>query len=174
VQKIASSLSPVFRVDSSGSVTVNRVPCFGLLQLQFIEFDLRELLEKTSLPHSVQCAVPKRMLGDPRRLRQIVEMFGSEPGTSLTVELESADASQVCLYFAFGRRCAPEGDVTQDALTRRLATQLVTLMGGRIWSDLNSPAGLQFHAMFPTPGRVSHTEPGTGNARRPLPFSVAV
>jgi PAS domain S-box-containing protein len=129
----------------------------GKLYLQRIEFNVREVVS-SSLPSAIDPNVPERLIGDPLRLRQVIEILG-QAGTqstgkaALCVELESNNGSQVCLHFSFAGDLGP--DVDSASVARRLALKLLALMGGRIWGDVQSRAGLQFHAVFSLP----HTKP---------------
>ena len=116
--------------------------------------------------------VPDELVGDPLRLRQILlNLLGNavkftEIGeVVLAVELESASAAEICLHFSVrdtGIGIAADKQKTifaafaqSDSSTTRhfggtglglaISTQLVDIMGGRIWVESEMGMGSTFH-----------------------------
>ncbi|HUT10570.1 MAG TPA: response regulator [Thermoguttaceae bacterium] len=120
--------------------------------------------------------VPDAVLGDPNRLRQIVVnlvgnavKFTAAGEVLVDVRLENNASSQVVLHFAVSdtgtgipadkQRCIFEAFRQSDNSTTRrfggtglglaISSQLVTLMGGRIWVDSQLAHGSVFHFVVP-------------------------
>jgi hypothetical protein len=117
----------------------------------------------------------ERIVGDPQKLRQVIEMLGQTRSqgagqVALSVELESETSNQVCLHFSFAGVRHFGTDVEETSVAKRLAVRLLALMGGRVWGDAHARSGLQFHAMFalptqmPRPPADEHTSALTGSA----------
>jgi PAS domain S-box-containing protein len=139
----------------------------------------------------VQSDVPDALVGDPGRLRQIVVnlvgnaiKFTERGEVVVRVEPESQSDSHVCLHFAVtdtGIGISPDkldrlfkAFSQVDASTTRkyggtglglaISSQLVQMMGGRIWLESEAGRGSTFHfsAQFdvsPTPAIRSRIEP---------------
>ncbi len=157
----------------------------GKLELKSIEFQIRESIEDTldslvaraqqkglQLGCHVQEDVPEVLVGDIRRLRQlIVNLAGNaikftERGeVNLHVDLQSHEQDRVELHFAVSDTGVGIPEDKLDAVfdpfeqadtssTRKfggaglglsLAAQLVQLMGGRIWVESTVGRGSTFH-----------------------------
>ena len=157
----------------------------GKFALDTIEFDLGDCLAhiaKTFAPrahqkglelvYQLQPEVPRSLVGDPSRLRQIlVNLIGNaikftEQGeVALRVEIEESTAAGVRLHFAVsdtGMGIPPEKqDVIFEAftqadssMTRRfggtglglmISTSLVKMMEGQIWVESEPGQGSTFH-----------------------------
>jgi signal transduction histidine kinase/CheY-like chemotaxis protein len=162
----------------------------GKLNLEPLDFDLRECIEETmktlalrahqkglELACSVRPDVPKAVTGDPARLRQIlVNLVGNaikftkqgEVAVDVTTETQAGD--QVCLRFSvrdtgigipagkqtkiFEAFAQADGSTTRQyggtGLGLTISSQLVALMGGRIWvhSDVGRGSTFHFTAQF--------------------------
>ena len=157
----------------------------GRLDLEPIPFDLRDSLGDTvktialrahakglELLSDIRPEVPRTLIGDPGRLRQIlVNLTGNaikftETGeVVVSVEVESWTASGIVLHFAVrdtGIGIPPdrqqkifEAFSQADSSTTRkyggtglglsISTRLVALMGGRIWIESEVGQGSTFH-----------------------------
>ncbi len=157
----------------------------GKLELEQIEFDIRENLEPTlkalavrafEKPLELNCQiapeVPRLLVGDPGRLRQVVInlvgnalKFTERGEVTLRVEQESREDDQVCLHFAVsdtGIGISPDKQASifeaftqADGSTARryggtglgltISRRLVELMGGRLWLESEPGRGSNFH-----------------------------
>ena len=163
----------------------------GRLEIETIEINLlgclAQLLEPLAirahqkgleLTYCVQPDVPKNLLGDPVRLRQVlVNLVGNaikftEKGeVNVHVALESRPQSPITLHFSvtdtgtgipsdklqtiFGAFTQSDSSTTRKyggtGLGLAIASRLVQLMGGRIWVESALEKGSTFHftARFP-------------------------
>ncbi len=159
----------------------------GKLELESKDFDLQEIIGNTLRPFAVRAdqkgleltwraapGVPKYVLGDSTRLRQIlINLVGNaikftEQGeVAVSVEEESRTTDEVSLHFQvrdtgigvppekqaiiFEAFAQADGSTTRKyggtGLGLAITSQLVKLMGGRIWveSPTNSATGTVFH-----------------------------
>jgi len=157
----------------------------GKLELEQMDFDIRNNLEPTlkalavrahEKPMDLNCHiapdVPRILVGDPGRLRQVVinlvgnaVKFTERGEVTLGVQLESREGDSVCLHFSVsdtGIGISPDKQsaifdaFTQaDGSTARryggtglgltISRRLVELMGGRIWLDSETGRGSTFH-----------------------------
>ena len=162
----------------------------GKLELNPIAFDLRASLEETrktlelrarqkglDLDCNVSDDVPKALVGDPDRLRQIVVnlvgnaiKFTESGRVTVDVTMASEDASSAELHFQvkdtgigiprdkqhsiFEAFTQADGSATRKyggtGLGLSICSKLVALMGGRIWVESESGKGsaFQFVARF--------------------------
>ena len=162
----------------------------GKLELDPIPFDLRASLEETrrtlgvrarqkglDLTCNVSLDVPKVLIGDPDRLRQIVVnlvgnaiKFTESGRVTVDVTMASEDASSAELHFQvkdtgigiprdkqhsiFEAFTQADGSATRKyggtGLGLSICSKLVALMGGRIWveSDSGKGSAFQFVARF--------------------------
>ena len=159
----------------------------GKIELSLVSFDLRALLEEVLVPlrcraHDKQIelsgdvhpAVPRRLLGDSVRLRQILVnlvanavkfthdgtvtvSIGATDTTDVDVELHIAVADtgigipaeqHASIFEPFQQA---DGSMTRKyggtGLGLTICTRLVRLMGGRIWVDSVLGRGSTFHAI---------------------------
>ena len=157
----------------------------GRLALEDIEFDLRDEVgtavqtlamhaasKNIELVCHIPADVPDRLIGDPRRLRQVVinlvgnaVKFTEEGEVEVGVAVEEAlpDAVCLCLWVRdTGIGIAPEKQArifdsfsqVDSSTSRRfggsglglaISQQLVELMGGRIWVESEEGKGSTFH-----------------------------
>jgi len=157
----------------------------GKFALDTTEFDLEDCLTNTAktfaprahekgleLSYQIQSDVPKALVGDPSRLRQIiVNLLGNavkftERGeVVLRVETESLAASEACLHFAISdtgtgipqdkQKMIFEAFTQVDSsMTRKyggsglgltISSKLVRMMGGRLWVESELGKGSTFH-----------------------------
>ena len=124
------------------------------------------------LTFEVSSEVPGLLRGDPGRLRQVITnlldnalKFTDHGRVALTVRVESRQERRVCLHFAVSdtgigippekRQKIFEAFEQADASTTRryggtglglaISTQLVAMMGGRMWVDSEVGKGSTFH-----------------------------
>jgi signal transduction histidine kinase/CheY-like chemotaxis protein len=157
----------------------------GKFSLDTTEFDLDDCLTNTArtfaprahlkgleLSYQVQPDVPKALLGDPSRLRQIVVnllgnavKFTEQGEVGLRVETESLTADEACLHISISdtgtgipeekQKLIFEAFTQADnSMTRKyggsglgltISTKLVNMMGGRIWVESELGKGSTFH-----------------------------
>jgi PAS domain S-box-containing protein len=157
----------------------------GKLELEKTEFDIRDLLRDTLKTLSqrtdqklleicarVSPSVPKFLIGDPTRLRQLVVnlvgnaiKFTEEGNVILDAELEERTGDEVRLHLSvsdtgmgiplekqhviFESFAQADGSTTRrfggTGLGLTISRQLVELMGGRIWVESEVGKGSTFH-----------------------------
>ena len=157
----------------------------GKLELETVEFDIRHNLEPTlkalavraqekplDLNSQIAPDVPKTLMGDPGRLRQVVinlvgnaVKFTERGEVTLRVSQESREGDEVCLHFSIsdtGIGISPdkqaaifEAFTQADGSTARryggtglgltISRRLVGMMGGRIWLNSETGSGSTFH-----------------------------
>ncbi len=140
--------------------------------------------------HSVDCAVPEFVVGDPSRLRQIlinlagnaikftfkgtvsvgVRMLESSL-TSTTLEFYVSDTGigipkhkQACIFEAFTQAdTSSTREYGGTGLGLAISSQLVALMGGTIWleSEVGRGSDFYFTAKFDTPQNAVASDPAT-------------
>jgi two-component system, sensor histidine kinase and response regulator len=155
------------------------------LSLERVTFDLRETVEEAvrllaprahekdlELACRIQPDVPRAVLGDPGRLRQVlINLVGNaikftERGeVVVTVELQDAHAGDASLHFTvadtgigipvekqwqvFGPFVQADASTTRryggTGLGLTISAQLVELMGGRVWLESEAGRGSRFH-----------------------------
>jgi PAS domain S-box-containing protein len=165
----------------------------GRLELDRVKFDLSECLSDITKPlvlrasqkglelsYHVAAGVPKNVIGDHNRLRQIlVNLIGNaikftEQGKiSVLVDKESQTGEEVCLHFSvkdtgigipadkqaviFEAFMQADGSTTRKyggtGLGLAITSQLVELMGGKIWVESFSPSDM---AEDGNPGSTFH------------------
>jgi CheY-like chemotaxis protein len=157
----------------------------GKLDLESIPFDLHEMLSETMKPlsfrahqkglalnYQIQPNVPKALLGDPGRIRQVlINLVGNsikftEAGEILvTIENQSSDRVTTRLHIAvkdtgvgipedkqakiFEPFSQADGSMARKyggtGLGLTICVRLVELMGGRVWLDSQVGCGSTFH-----------------------------
>jgi two-component system sensor histidine kinase/response regulator len=157
----------------------------GKLDLESIPFDLHEVLSETMKPlsfraqqkglalnYEIQSNVPRALLGDPGRIRQVlINLIGNsikftEAGKILiTVEDQSSDRVTTRLHISvkdtgvgilqekqakiFEAFSQADGSMARKyggtGLGLTICVRLVELMGGRIWLDSQLGHGSTFH-----------------------------
>jgi two-component system sensor histidine kinase/response regulator len=157
----------------------------GKLELESIEFDLRETVESMlkvlgiraaakdlELACEVDPAIPSRVLGDPGRLQQVlINLTGNaikftERGEVIVrIERRPASVETIELHFrvedtgigipvskqrhVFSAFAQADGSSTRmfggTGLGLTISSQLVELMGGRIWLESEEGRGSTFH-----------------------------
>ncbi len=157
----------------------------GRLELESLDFDVRDNLEPTlkalavrahEKPLDLNChiapEVPRILVGDPGRLRQVVinlvgnaVKFTERGEVTVRVEVESREGDVVGLHFSVadtGIGISPdkqaaifEAFTQADGSTARryggtglglsISRRLVELMGGRIWVESETGRGSTFH-----------------------------
>ncbi len=155
------------------------------VDLEFTPFDLTRLLQEISkvftpqarqkglwLSLKISPGVPKDMVGDPGRLRQVlINLVGNAikfthtGGVELGVEVESESSEDICLHFSvsdtgigippdkqelvFQPFSQADGSMTRKyggtGLGLTISTRLVQLMGGNIWVESEPGKGSAFH-----------------------------
>jgi signal transduction histidine kinase/DNA-binding response OmpR family regulator len=174
----------------------------GRLDLESIQFSLREALEATlrtlavraaqkglTLTHQIEPGVPDGLVGDPRRLSQVVInlvgnaiKFTERGGVRLEVAADATEPDAVLLHVSvadtgigipgdkqeviFDSFTQADGSTTRryggTGLGLAISRNLVGMMGGRIWLESEVGRGSTFHftARF-------GLAPGAAGARRP-------
>ena len=157
----------------------------GKLELEHIEFDLGEIIRLTMRPLAVRVQpkglellcemgsdVPPRVVGDPVRLRQMLNnllgnalKFTEAGEVNLHVEVDQREASEVLLHFAvtdqgigiaadkleaiFRPFEQADGTATRafegTGLGLSICARLAPEMGGRIWVESELGRGSTFH-----------------------------
>ena len=157
----------------------------GKLELEAIEFDLRDVVGRTvqslalcaaekglELNCRVHPELPRRLVGDPARLRQIIVnltgnsvKFTEQGEVTIDVTQESRTDQEVCLRFSvtdtgigipaekqesiFDVFCQADESTTRKyggtGLGLAICSQLVQMMKGRIWLDSKVGRGTTFH-----------------------------
>jgi signal transduction histidine kinase/ActR/RegA family two-component response regulator len=176
------------------------------LDLHPSPFDLRETLSETlemlagrasekeiELACQVSNRIPRQLVGDPYRLRQIVMnlvgnaiKFTEHGEVFLTVEIaEDGDDGALMLHFVvtdtgigipaekqhiiFESFAQADGSMTRryggTGLGLTISSQLVGMMGGRIWVDSHVGKGSSFHFTVRL-GRVEHQPDQTRRVER--------
>jgi CheY-like chemotaxis protein len=153
--------------------------------MESIPFDLHELLSETMKPlsfraqqkglelnYEIQSNVPKALLGDPGRIRQVlINLVGNSikfteaGGIIITVEDQSSDRVTTRLHVAvkdtgvgipedkqakiFEPFSQADGSMARKyggtGLGLNICVRLVELMGGRVWLDSEVGKGSTFH-----------------------------
>jgi PAS domain S-box-containing protein len=187
----------------------------GKLDVESIPFDLHEILSETVKPLSfrahqkglalnyvIQPNVPKALLGDPGRIRQVlINLVGNsikftEAGEILiTVEDQSSDRvttrlhiavkdtgvgipeeSQTKIFEAFSQA---DGSMARKyggtGLGLTICVRLVELMGGRVWLDSQVGHGSTFHFTIQLLAQkpLAHSSPLQPNQLRDIPIAIA-
>jgi hypothetical protein len=188
----------------------------GKLDLESIPFDLHEMLSETMKPlsfrahqkslalnYEIQPNVPKALLGDPGRIRQVlINLVGNsikftEAGEILiTVEAQSSDSASTCLHIAvkdtgvgipedkqaniFEPFSQADGSMARKyggtGLGLTICVRLVELMGGRIWLDSQVGRGSAFHftiQLLPTEKPLPHSPPFLSTQSRDAAIAIA-
>jgi two-component system sensor histidine kinase/response regulator len=157
----------------------------GKLELEKTEFAIRDLLEDTlktlalradkkalEMLARVSPKVPRTLIGDPTRLRQLIVnlagnaiKFTEEGNIIVDTELEALEGDEVLLHISvsdtgmgipiekqqmiFESFAQVDGSTTRrfggTGLGLTISRQLVELMGGRIWVDSEIRKGSTFH-----------------------------
>src|SRR5580704_15038093 len=171
----------------------------GKLELEKTEFEIRDLFRDTlktlaqradqkllEICARVSPAVPKTLIGDPTRLRQLVVnlvgnaiKFTEEGNVVLDTELEASTGEEVLLHISvsdtgmgiplekqqiiFESFAQVDGSTTRrfggTGLGLTISRQLVELMGGRMWVESELGKGSTFHFMCNfQPGTSAATE----------------
>jgi signal transduction histidine kinase/CheY-like chemotaxis protein len=157
----------------------------GKLELDALEFDLRDCMEETvralairahekrlEVICDISAAVPRAIVGDPTRLRQIaINLLGNaikftEKGeVSLRVWVEESVDDEILVHFTVEdtgigvprekQQLIFNAFTQADASTTRkfggtglgltICSRLVTMMGGRIWVESEGGSGSKFH-----------------------------
>lgn len=169
----------------------------GKLELESIRFSLRDCVEKTTRSMSIRAAekdlelacriapdVPRHLIGDPGRLRQIIVnlignslKFTEQGEVVLQVAMEGPANDSARLHFmvrdtGIGIPDEKQAQIFEsfsqvDASTTRkyggtglgltISSQLVSMMGGRIWVESQAEKGTIFHFTIRLP--VSPDQP---------------
>jgi two-component system, sensor histidine kinase and response regulator len=177
----------------------------GKLEIETIPFNLHDTLDSTtgmlaglsqkkglSLQWSCTPEVPRQMLGDPKRLRQVLInlvsnalKFTEAGGITVKVMLRSGSTDPLWLSFAvhdtgLGMTETQLADVFQPfvqaetSISRKfggtglglsISRELVELMGGRIWAHSEPGKGSTFHFELPfkTLTSVRHAQDSVGS-----------
>jgi len=166
----------------------------GALEETIASFAPRAHQKSLELAYQMAPGVPSHLVGDPGRLRQItVNLLGNalkftaRGEVVLRVDVDSRIGERVVLHFTIRDTGIGMSSETQATIfesftqadvstTRRfggtglglaIASQLVTLMGGRIWVESQLDQGSTFHFTLPfdvradAPARAALREPGT-------------
>jgi two-component system sensor histidine kinase/response regulator len=168
----------------------------GKLELDLVDFDLRDSIgdamkglglrahkKRLELVFSVAPDVPKMLVGDPGRLRQIITnlvgnaiKFTDQGEVFVSVATESKNENEVTLHFSvqdtgigipkskqrviFDPFAQADGSTTRKyggtGLGLAISTKLVEMKGGRIWVDSAAGKGSTFH-FIATFGKSSAT-----------------
>ena len=173
----------------------------GKLELESVEFNLRDSFEPVmkalgvraserglELNYSVQPEVPEVLIGDPGRLRQILNnlvgnavKFTDRGEVFVEVARESESADKVCLCFSvrdtgigipvekqdriFDAFTQADSSTTRSyggtGLGLTISRRLVEMMGGRIWLESVPGTGSTFHftAVLGVGSAPEHAEP---------------
>jgi CheY-like chemotaxis protein len=184
------------------------------LDLEIIEFNLRQCLEETVKSLALHahkkglelvCRMPfdvdETLMGDPGRLRQIVInlvsnaiKFTHDGEVVLRVATETRSETEVCLHFQvadtgigiprekqaliFDAFTQADGSSTRQyggtGLGLTISSQLVKLLGGRIWIESEPGRGSTFHftAKFTLPSLQQRGAPSEGQPLRDLSVLV--
>ncbi len=171
----------------------------GKLQIDSTDFSVRALLDDTLKPLALKARekplelmievlpdVPDSLVGDPARLRQILQnlagnaiKFTDRGEVLVRVQREPADAGTATLRFSvvdtgigipadkqsviFQAFTQADGSTTRryggTGLGLTISAQLVSLMGGRIWVDSTPGHGSAFHFNVTLPVSANRVAP---------------
>lgn len=171
----------------------------GRMELDPVEFDFRDSINDTiilfsqkasekdiELKYTVSPDIPKKIMGDPMRLRQVLTnlvsnavKFTHDGSVTVKVDLASKVDNQICLQFSvsdtgIGLTTEQQQKIFEPftqadaSMTRKyggtglglsIALRLINLMQGRLWveSNLGSGSTFYFKACFSEPKMDSHT-----------------
>ncbi len=157
----------------------------GKFELDKTSFDLRATIDETLKAHSLRASekglelmcdvppeVPERLVGDPRRLRQIISnlisnalKFTTEGEVTLRIGAESETSDEIVLHFVVADTGIGISEEDQryifapftqaDTSTTRvfggtglglaIASELAAMMGGNMWVESRIGRGSKFH-----------------------------
>jgi len=147
----------------------------------------------------VNSGVPESLAGDPRRLRQVLInlmdnaiKFTSAGEVALRVETEAAAAGEVRLHFQvrdtgigisadkrqmiFEPFCQVDGSSTRKfggtGLGLAISTQLVKMMGGRLWVESEPGVGSTFHFTAGFGAVAAQSEVARANQAAPIALRI--